>query len=194
MSQLSFFRTDTSTANLTSNEYGEIFLFTTVRKRAHTENHQRQGQTALFSILNLRSLRLSLKRLNLLSIEGRSRCKKMFGFVNKPVQLLTSPTATSPSSWSQDSTLVWLTAYFVCNLALTIYNKIVLAGDFPYPYTLTAVHCFFGTVGCLICLKRGLFTPVRLTRTETGIIVLFSGLYTINIIVSNVSLFPPQLG
>jgi hypothetical protein len=114
----------------------------------------------------------------------------MFGFVNKPIQLPTSPDTTTPPSWPQYSSLTWLVVYFVCSLSLTIYNKLVLAGQFPFPYTLTAIHCFFGTVGSLLCLKRGVFTQVRLTQTETAIVVLFSGLYTINIIVSNVSLFP----
>lgn len=86
--------------------------------------------------------------------------------------------------------IAWLTAYFACNLALTIYNKIVLAGDFPFPFVLTAIHCFFGAVGSLVCLKRGMFIQVRLTQAEAAIVVLFSGLYTVNIIVSNVSLFP----
>jgi hypothetical protein len=118
--------------------------------------------------------------------------KTMFGIVNKPIQLPTSPNTTSPLPRAQYSSFTWLTAYFVCNLALTIYNKLVLAGDFPFPYTLTAIHCFFGTVGSLVCLKRGVFTQIRLTQSETAIVVLFSVLYTINIIVSNVSLFSPS--
>jgi hypothetical protein len=118
--------------------------------------------------------------------------KTMFGIVNKPVPLPTSPNTTSPLPWPQYSSFTWLTAYFVCNLALTIYNKLVLAGDFPFPYTLTAIHCFFGTVGSLVCLKSGVFSQIRLTQRETAIVVLFSVLYTINIIVSNVSLFSPS--
>src|SRR5271170_5666201 len=114
----------------------------------------------------------------------------MFGVVNKPINLHTSPSTTSPPSWPQYSSFPWVTAYLTCNLGLTIYNKLVLAGDFPFPYTLTAIHCFFGTVGSLVCLKRGVFSQVRLTQRESAIIMLFSVLYTINIIVSNVSLFP----
>jgi Triose-phosphate Transporter family len=79
--------------------------------------------------------------------------------------------------------------YFFFNLALTIYNKFVLAGDFPFPYTLTAVHALSGSVGSFLCWKRGLFSMVTLTTRETVQIILFSGLYTINIIVSNVSLY-----
>ena len=87
------------------------------------------------------------------------------------------------------STFSWLLAYFFFNLALTIYNKLVLAGNFPFPYTLTAVHALSGTIGSWVCLKQGVFTTARLTTKETLRIVLFSGLYTINIIVSNVSLY-----
>lgn len=115
----------------------------------------------------------------------------MFEVVNKKPS--TSPSAIFRTLWAHDSSFLWLIAYFVCNLVLTIYNKVVLAGDFPYPYTLTAIHCLFGTAGSLVCLKRGLFKPERLTQMETGIVVLFSGLYTINIIISNLSLsIPPS--
>jgi hypothetical protein len=89
---------------------------------------------------------------------------------------------------SASESFAWLSGYFVSSLALTIYNKLVLAGDFPFPYALTAVHCLFGTLGSWICLQRGLFSQARLSRRETGLVILFSGLYTINIIVSNVSL------
>lgn len=92
-------------------------------------------------------------------------------------------------TWSPSSSFSWLITYFAFNLALTIYNKLVLAGSFPFPYLLTAVHCLFGTLGSSICLKNGVFNQARLTQRETIAIGLFSGLYTINIIVSNVSLY-----
>lgn len=92
-------------------------------------------------------------------------------------------------TWSPSSSFSWLIVYFAFNLALTIYNKLVLAGSFPFPYMLTAVHCLFGTLGSSICLKNGVFNQARLTQRETIAIGLFSGLYTINIIVSNVSLY-----
>ena len=90
---------------------------------------------------------------------------------------------------SSSPSFAWLTAYFVLNLALTIYNKLVLAGNFPFPYTLTAVHCLFGTLGSHICLKQGIFTRAKLTTRDTALVTLFSVLYTVNIIVSNVSLY-----
>src|ERR1700738_4807910 len=89
----------------------------------------------------------------------------------------------------QPSSFAWLFAYFFFNLALTIYNKCVLAGNFPFPYTLTAVHAFSGSVGSYICWKRGVFSMATLTARETVQIIMFSGIYTVNIIMSNVSLF-----
>jgi hypothetical protein len=97
--------------------------------------------------------------------------------------------AIDSSQWHPNSSSVWLLVYFVFNLALTIYNKLVLASSFPFPYTLTAVHCLFGTVGSSLCLERGVFTQVPLTKRESILVILFSGLYAINIIVSNVSLY-----
>jgi hypothetical protein len=37
----------------------------------------------------------------------------------------------------------WLILYFILNLALTLYNKVLLV-SFPYAYTLTDVHALFG--------------------------------------------------
>lgn len=56
---------------------------------------------------------------------------------------------TAAAAWmgrQSDSTPAWLTLYFVFNLGLTLYNKSVLV-RFPFPYTLTALHAFCGTVG-----------------------------------------------
>jgi hypothetical protein len=46
-----------------------------------------------------------------------------------------------------DSELFWLAMYFLFNLGLTLYNKIVLV-TFPFPYTLTAMHTLCGSIGC----------------------------------------------
>jgi hypothetical protein len=87
----------------------------------------------------------------------------------------------------------WLSIYFALNLALTIYNKLVLVGGFPFPYTLTAIHCLFGTAGSYVCLQRGVFVQAKLSSEETLLIFLFSWLYAVNIIVSNVSLYASLL-
>lgn len=81
----------------------------------------------------------------------------------------------------------WLAIYFFFNLALTLFNKVVL-GAFPFPYLLTAVHALCGTIGCFILNKRGFFTLSRLTDREDITLLFFSFLYTINIAISNVSL------
>lgn len=86
-----------------------------------------------------------------------------------------------------DSELFWLSLYFLFNLGLTLYNKGVLT-RFPFPYTLSAVHALCGSIGGLILVKTGVFIPTPLNFTETCVLVAFSVLYTVNIIVSNISL------
>jgi hypothetical protein len=96
--------------------------------------------------------------------------------------------SAKPRHWPATS-FAWLSIYFGLNLVLTIYNKLVLVGGFPFPYTLTAIHCLFGTAGSYVCLQRGVFVQAKLSSEETLVIFLFSWLYAVNIIVSNVSLY-----
>ncbi len=99
------------------------------------------------------------------------------------------PPVTSPKdkpSFSSTKTF-WVVLYFCFNLGLTLYNKGVLV-SFPFPYTLTAIHAFFGTLGGVILLGNGSFHTVALTGPETLLIVAFSVLYSVNIVVSNISL------
>ncbi|KAG8934205.1 UAA transporter [Tulasnella sp. 418] len=86
-----------------------------------------------------------------------------------------------------NSTGMWLMWYFAFNLGLTLYNKKLLS-QFPFPYTLTAVHALFSTLGCCSLRLAGQFTPIQLTVREITILSMFSILYTLNIAVSNVSL------
>ena len=100
----------------------------------------------------------------------------------------------------------WIVLYFTLNLSLTLYNKYVLI-HFPFPYTLTALHALCGTVGTCIMLHLGGMgepgvssaekelttkssaSPIpNLTLKETVVVLLFSMLYTVNIVVSNASL------
>ncbi|RDB23391.1 GDP-mannose transporter GONST5 [Hypsizygus marmoreus] len=81
----------------------------------------------------------------------------------------------------------YLVLYFTLNLSLTLYNKSLLI-NFPFPYTLSAIHALCGSIGSLILVKAGAVPPPRLTVQETLVLLAFSGLYTVNIIVSNVSL------
>ncbi|BGO99483.1 ribonuclease III [Rhodotorula toruloides] len=94
---------------------------------------------------------------------------------------------TSRLAQSLDTPSCWLALYFAFNLGLTLFNKLVLQG-FPFPWTLTAIQMLSGTIGTQVLLQRGVFTQARLTTKENGIMVMFSGLYTINIAVSNLSL------
>ena len=97
--------------------------------------------------------------------------------------------AAFAQQFRRGSSYNWLLAYFFFNLALTIYNKLVLNGNFPFPYTLTAIHAFCGAIGSWICLERNVFSMPQLTARESIQIILFSVLYAINIITSNVSLY-----
>lgn len=87
----------------------------------------------------------------------------------------------------QESRTFWLALYFCFNLSLTLYNKSVLV-RFPFPYTLTAMHALFGTIGGTFLAHSGVFVPVKLKAPETVVLVVFSILYAFNIVVSNASL------
>jgi len=86
-----------------------------------------------------------------------------------------------------DSQSFWLALYFLFNLSLTLYNKMILV-RFPFPYTLTALHALCGSIGSILLLESGVFVPAALHVDEYFILVLFSILYAANIIVSNASL------
>jgi hypothetical protein len=86
-----------------------------------------------------------------------------------------------------DCRAFWLVSYFVLNLVLTLYNKVLL-GSFPYPYTLTATHALFGLVGGTCLRLRAVYQPKSLWGSDYVLLVAFSFLYSINIAVSNASL------
>ena len=86
-----------------------------------------------------------------------------------------------------DSQAVWIGLYFTLNLCLTLYNKGVLV-RFPYPYTLTAVHALFGSIGGQMLKERGAYMPAQLTTKGYAVLAAFSVLYSANIAISNLSL------
>lgn len=57
----------------------------------------------------------------------------------------------------------WLAVYFVLNLTLTLYNKVVL-NHFPFPYTLTALHALCGTIGTFTLLHWNPVTKCVVAR------------------------------
>lgn len=81
----------------------------------------------------------------------------------------------------------WLILYFILNLVLTLYNKVLLV-SFPYPYTLTAVHALFGLVGGTSLQLRNVYRPKSLWGSDHIVLAAFSVLYSVNIAVSNASL------
>ena len=93
----------------------------------------------------------------------------------------------------------WLTLYFLANLALTIYNKIVMQFiGFRYPWMLTCLHAAcrhvsqkqafdfrfeFSTLGCFLAVYPfQMFTPSHLGKHEQIVMLAFSLLYTVNIV------------
>ncbi|GAA5848695.1 hypothetical protein JCM3766R1_006414 [Sporobolomyces carnicolor] len=98
-----------------------------------------------------------------------------------------APALSSALAQRLDTPAAWLLLYFAFNLGLTLFNKLVLQG-FPFPWTLTAIQMLSGTIGTQVALSQGVFTQARLTTKENGVMLAFSGLYTINIAVSNLSL------
>ncbi|RUO95909.1 triose-phosphate transporter family-domain-containing protein, partial [Jimgerdemannia flammicorona] len=94
------------------------------------------------------------------------------------------------SIWTTlDSSFLWLALYFVLNLALTLYNKAILdLFEFPFPWTLTAIHTLCGAIGSYVFYLLGIFSPAKLGERESMVMLMFSVLYTINIAISNVSL------
>jgi hypothetical protein len=81
----------------------------------------------------------------------------------------------------------WLTLYFLLNLTLTLYNKVLLL-SFPYPYTLTAIHALFGLAGGTFLRLQNVYQPKSLHSSDHAVLVVFSVLYSVNIAISNASL------
>lgn len=81
----------------------------------------------------------------------------------------------------------WLGSYFILNLVLTLYNKILLV-SFPFPFTLTAVHAIFGLAGGTCLRLQNVYHPKSLWGSDYVLLLAFSLLYSINIAVSNASL------
>ena len=85
---------------------------------------------------------------------------------------------------TSDSAPLWLLSYFLLNLTLTLYNKLIMqTAHFAFPWTLTALHTFCGTIGAyLAAYFFHTFKPAQLTSREGMIMAAFSALYTINIV------------
>ena len=95
-------------------------------------------------------------------------------------------TSLSASSFWHSST-AWLIYYFLANLSLTLHNKALL-NKFPFPWTLTAVHALCGYIGANIACHQGYFERTTIASRDSLVLLAFSGVYTINIAVSNLSL------
>lgn len=85
---------------------------------------------------------------------------------------------TSPAFW----VLLW----FSLNFSLTLSNKLVL-NKFPFPYSITAFHALGGCIGTWLTVRHEDRLPT-MSRGQIVVLLSFSVLYTLNIVVSNVSL------
>ncbi|OAG11146.1 TPT-domain-containing protein [Paraphaeosphaeria sporulosa] len=97
------------------------------------------------------------------------------------------PGRTKEQDANRTRTIAYLGMYFVMNLSLTFYNKLVL-GSFAFPWILTSIHTGTSALGCSILLLFGHFQLSRLTLREHFVLIAFSFLFTLNIAMSNVSL------
>jgi len=80
----------------------------------------------------------------------------------------------------------WIVLWFFLNFSLTISNKVVL-NRFPFPYVITALHALGGCLGTWVVMRPEDRLPA-LALNEIVVLVFFSVLFTLNIVVSNVSL------
>lgn len=103
------------------------------------------------------------------------------------------------------SKLLCLSAYFLLNLGLTLFNKAVLGKvrllerhhsrvknqrgrQAHFPYLLTTLHASATSIGCFAMVGLGYLRIRNLTNHESLILTSFSFLFTLNIAISNVSL------
>ena len=105
-----------------------------------------------------------------LSSELPSPSHARFPTHEKDVLITITVSSPSRSLFFFHSQPFWLTLYFCFNLGLTLYNKGVFI-PFPYTYSLTAIHSFFGTIGGIILLQAGVFTPAKLFMVDNLVLV-----------------------
>ncbi|KAK3113328.1 hypothetical protein LTR53_005908 [Teratosphaeriaceae sp. CCFEE 6253] len=83
--------------------------------------------------------------------------------------------------------LIYLGAYFLLNLTLTVSNKAIMT-NVRFPWLLTTMHASATSLGCFALMGLGYLEVKRLTTRETLVLTAFSFLFTLNIAISNVSL------
>ncbi|KAJ3029502.1 UNVERIFIED_CONTAM: UAA transporter [Siphonaria sp. JEL0065] len=95
------------------------------------------------------------------------------------------------ANWPENPVFL-VTMYFLLNLGITLYNKVILKFfQFKFPWLLTAIHSLLTYAGCVALIKgfKTITPQVPLDKRRDQLIVLvFSVLYTVNIAVSNISL------
>ncbi|EZG81686.1 triose-phosphate transporter family protein [Gregarina niphandrodes] len=106
-------------------------------------------------------------------------------------------TWTLPLLWAMDSirrmaqveAMVYLTVWFVTNIAITICSKALFKDlRFPYPLMLTAIHLGCTAVMAIIVSYTGVYAPEAVTVSLLKHCLPFSVVFTLNIWLSNYSL------
>lgn len=98
--------------------------------------------------------------------------------------------APAEYSVSTSRKLIFLGLYFLLSLGLTLSNKAVLKKA-KLPWLLTVLHTGSTFLGCLAYLGTGNLKLSRLGTRENLVLLAFSTLFTLNIAISNVSLYVP---
>lgn len=121
-----------------------------------------------------------------------------------PVEANATPVEYTVSTHKK---LFFLGLYFLLNLSVTLSNKALLKTVYTrhhsssmerehankhqvsYPWLLTFSHTFSTSIGCTLLLVTGQMKLSRLSLRENLVLVAFSSLFTVNIAISNVSLY-----
>lgn len=89
--------------------------------------------------------------------------------IPSPLVLVRGPLGFFARAYAvRDSAAAWMVLYFIFNLGLTLYNKGVLV-RFPFPYSLTALHTFCGTIGTSWMWYTGYFVSVFCSSCAKGV-------------------------
>lgn len=88
---------------------------------------------------------------------------------------------------------LYISAYFAANLVLTLHTKWLLSrANFSFPWMLSALHIFISGIGAVLVVKMreggGFQIRKMMDRRLAVKMILFSGLYSMNIAMSNVSM------